>query len=148
MRSDAETAQQKRKWTQKNANASSQKGKKRAQKSAKGCKGTFLCRNCKQPGLKQPGLGTPNKREKFDSRESFRANLFAEKSDFSLGQGLNREIWHCRSTIGKGSETISMSSGFRRTERTAIQIGGVPFVQIHRGNQFKILFSVSQFARI
>ena len=42
-----------RKWAQKGANAS-------PQKSAKGRKGRFRIKNCEQPGLKQPGLGTPN----------------------------------------------------------------------------------------
>ena len=41
--------------------------RKRAQKGAKEQKGAqkrkraFLCKNCKQPGLKQPGLGTLKK---------------------------------------------------------------------------------------
>ena len=34
--------------------------RERAQKGAKECKRALLCKNCKQPGLKLPGLGTPN----------------------------------------------------------------------------------------
>ena len=36
--------------------------RKRAQKGAKGCKRALPRRNCKQPGLKQSGLGTPHLR--------------------------------------------------------------------------------------
>ena len=43
----------------------STKGRKRAQKGAKERKSALLCKNCKQPGLKQPGLGTPSEGRKW-----------------------------------------------------------------------------------
>ena len=41
----------------------SAKQRKRAQKGAKECKRMLPRKNCKQPGLKQPGLGTPKSQE-------------------------------------------------------------------------------------
>ena len=39
----------------------SAKERKRAQKGAKECKRALLREKCKQPGLEQPGLGTPKR---------------------------------------------------------------------------------------
>ena len=92
-----------RKWAQKNANASPQKSaKERRRALTQERKSALLRKNCKQPGLKQPGLGTPNS-QSLTRWESLKVNVWkhpaspyppnlgvedSSKSEDIWGQGL------------------------------------------------------------